>query len=578
MVRIEGLLKRVLGSSAAGAMLLAVLPAFADAVPEVRAARLTFTDGYVHVDRVANTVGDPAVLNMPLVEGQVIVTGENGQAEVEFEDGSVGRITPNSSLRLTHLSLDGGGNYVTQLGLLKGLAFFELRSVPHFRYTVEAAGDVVSPAENTTVRVNLDEPPAAIAVLDGTARVEREGGYKTDVHAGETFRSDISGVGRYFLTQEIAPDTWDQWNEARDQAAVDATPKQTTVRDGFAGNEGYGWSDLDANGSWYDVPGQGQVWQPTGGDDASFDPYGNGSWVYAPGGYTWASGYAWGWTPFRCGGWSYWNTFGWGWSPNAACGGGGFAGGYGYGGYGYGSGINIVLAPHNYPIRHRPGGGGPGVHPIIRVGGGTIVAGGLHQAGTGLQGPHRIGGVVATPVRPIGNSYTSRGGSAVGGSLRRDFPVDRTTHAPLMGTQSSHTTVQSGLVQSGSAAGTIRTPANASGSYGRPAPGTSVRPGVEQGMRPGFQPGTQPGYQPGVRPANPPTQGGYARPDLQSFPNSSQGQYRRPDLQAPRSPQPPPQAPHYAAPPPQMAHPSYSAPAPQMRSAPAPAASAPAHK
>ena len=71
-------------------------------------------------------------------------------------------------------------------------------------------------------------------------------------------------------------------------------------------------ADLDANGSWYNVPGQGQVWQPTIAEDTDFDPYGYGSWVAYPSvGYVWASGYPWGWTPFHCGHWSYWNGFGW---------------------------------------------------------------------------------------------------------------------------------------------------------------------------------------------------------------------------------------------------------------------------
>ena len=553
----------------ASVLMAATLPgtiAWADAAPAVRAARLTFTTGYVHIDRPENAAGDPALLNMPLIAGQTIVTGEDGQAEVEFEDGSVARVTPNSSLRLTRLVVDGSGNYTTELGLGKGLAYFELRAAPRYSYTVDAGGDLIMPAENTTVRVNLDEWPAAIAVLDGTAHVEKAGSYRTDVHAGETFRSDKSEASRYFLTQEVAGDTWDQWNESRDQAAADTAPKQTKARDGYAGNQGYGWSDLDANGSWYDVPGQGRVWQPDGGDDASFDPYGDGSWIWYPGsGYLWASSYSWGWTPFRCGGWSYWNTFGWGWAPNAACGGYGYAGYGGYGGYyGYGGyGVNIVLPPRNYPILHRPGTGGPGVHPILRVGGGPaapVRTGSPNSlrptADQAPQGPRRIAGTVATPLRPIGSGYTPRGGSAIGASLRRDFPVDRTTHAPVLGLQPSHTAVQAGSV-------------NGAGSGGRPGGGLvggstgagyAVRAGVQPGVQQGLRPVPQPGTQQGLRPTNQPAQGSYARPGMDMSGGRPMGQQQGSG------------SPHYSAPAPQMSHPSYSAPsapAPQMHSAPA---------
>ena len=60
--------------------------------------------------------------------------------------------------------------------MLQGLAYFELRAAPQYRYSINAGGDILSPVENTTVRVNFDEPPAIFSVLDGTAQVERQAG------------------------------------------------------------------------------------------------------------------------------------------------------------------------------------------------------------------------------------------------------------------------------------------------------------------------------------------------------------------------------------------------------------------
>ena len=42
------------------------------------------------------------------------------------------------------------------------------------------------------------------------------------------------------------------------------------------------WNDLDANGNWYDVPGQGYVWSPYDASNPGWDPYGNGNWVLIP--------------------------------------------------------------------------------------------------------------------------------------------------------------------------------------------------------------------------------------------------------------------------------------------------------
>jgi hypothetical protein len=278
-------------------------------------------------------------------------------------------------------------------------------------------------------------------VLDGTAHVERQSGAggtafpvsQAELRSGETLHGDGADPTRYFITQQIAEDSWDRWNEDLDQAAAAEAGQSTAVRDNYAGAQGYGWSDLDANGSWYDVPGQGPVWQPQDAyDDAAFDPYGNGAWAWYPAsGYVWASGYSWGWTPYRCGNWSYFNSFGWGWAPGAGC------GGFGWGFLGGGFPVNILLPPRGYrPIRVPVAGPGPNpIHPILPTHGASARPA---TAAVASPGPRRIGGVTVMPIEPVGSGFVS-GSGAVGASLRRDFPIDATTRTPVLGLPSART-------------------------------------------------------------------------------------------------------------------------------------------
>ena len=156
---------------------------------------------------------------------------------------------------------------------------------------------------------------------------------------------------------------------------------------------------------------------------------GYGSWVYTSGaGYVWSSGYAWGWTPFRCGSWSYWGDFGWGWRPAGNCGAGG------WGGVAVHPGrvnrINLSSVPPGYKRPLPPTPGGPvRVHPILPVRTGPPP---VTQRGQAYQA-REIAGQMALPLRVAGSSYTPRGGSAVGSSLRRDFPVDAATRQPVLG-------------------------------------------------------------------------------------------------------------------------------------------------
>lgn len=480
-----------------------------------RAARLTYLAGDVHIDSAAGAGDEAAALNMPIVEGMVVATGDNGQAELEFEDGSLVRLTPNSAVSLINLSIDSKGTFVTRLALLPGLAYLELRASTKYQFSVDAGGDVISPVENSAVRVDFDEPPAKIAVLDGSIRVVSQAGISASAVSGQTIREaylptltqsqpqaggqypsqnqppssasstgalpatvygqpvgpggdgaapgyaidqpspgqngqyppgaqggsqPVAGSGRFLIKDSLEPNSWDQWNEDRDQAAANDASNQTAARTGFAGDQGYGWSDLDANGSWYNVPGQGQVWQPDAaaqsGDDSgansgadSFDPYGYGNWVFTAGyGYVWASGYSWGWTPFRCGTWGYYGGFGWGWSPGYAC------GLPAYGGRGYDLNFNRRLVPLTYRPPSKPNPGPAHNHPPVIVNGGLAPLSPPHLTPT----TRVIAGHKVQPLTPVGGGYTPRGGSAVGSALLRDYPVNRTTRTPVVGVLPSH--------------------------------------------------------------------------------------------------------------------------------------------
>jgi hypothetical protein len=70
-------------------------------------------------------------------------------------------------------------------------------------------------------------------------------------------------------------------------------------------------------GSWVDDPEYGRVWQPSSSVVGSeFCPYAsNGSWVLTEFGWTWNSGWDWGWAPFHYGRWTMMANRGWGWIP-----------------------------------------------------------------------------------------------------------------------------------------------------------------------------------------------------------------------------------------------------------------------
>lgn len=393
----------------------------------VRAARLSFVQGTVTVNGGGDSL--PGTINMPITEGQQIVTGDDGQAEVEFEDGSVVRLTPVSSVVMNLMSYDGN-TMQTDIGLQGGMFYLDLRVADGVRYTVDALGERILPQENSVVRVRMDEPPAEVGVLEGQVQVMRDGGFNATVKGGESLRGDAEDVNRYYLQSGIEQDTWDDWNEQREQQAANDANMRTDAQTDADAQAGYGWADLDAYGNWYDIPGEGQVWQPEQASDPGFDPYGYGSWVYYPtSGYVWVSSYPWGWTPFRCGNWNYYNNFGWGWQ-STGCGIGG-----GWGGWG-GVYVRVQHPPRGYhfPIRPTPGrgngwSGGRPPRRVIPIGTRPPIS---PRVPSREGRPVNIGGQTLKPL-PRRGGYTQRGGSAVGSGLRRDFLVNRKSKHPEMG-------------------------------------------------------------------------------------------------------------------------------------------------
>jgi hypothetical protein len=337
-----------------------------EAAQAVGAVRLSSVDGQVQISQGNEVIAAPAVANTPLFEGTRVTTGEDGRAEIQFEDGSVARLSPNSSLTLTGLrGRVGTGD--SEIEFDTGLGYFELRGAGQGGTIRIRFGDsVVTAGGFTVVRINLDNPPGELAVFSGNAHIERGSAMAVDLHGGESVALNGADPGRYDLSESIEPDSWDSWNSDRDQVLAAEGSSKTAATQGFADSGNPAWNDLDANGNWYNVPGQGNIWSPYDASDTGFDPYGSGYWMWTPRfGYVWVSGYSWGYLPFQCGNWNFYDNFGWGWAPGM----GGCAPWWGGGYYG----LNIGLMPGGYhpPIRprHQPiGRGGPvGAHPMLAV-------------------------------------------------------------------------------------------------------------------------------------------------------------------------------------------------------------------
>jgi hypothetical protein len=451
----------------------------------VRALRLSYVEGSVQVVQDGQVIADPALVNQPIFEGAQVITANDGQAEVQLEDGSVARLSPNSTLTFTVLQPEGSGSR-TEIVVNSGLAYFELQpSTAEHRLRISYGTTSFTASSFTVARIMADQPPGELAVFSGNVHLEHGNSLQLDLHGGESLSLNSNEGNGYDIAETIEQNSWDSWNADRDEILNSEVAEKTPASGAIGASAGAGMSDLDANGSWYNVPDQGYVWSPYVAQSVGvgWDPYGYGHWVFYPRrGYVWVSGYGWGYAPFSCGLWNYYDNFGWGWAPGGGCGGfwGGGGGFYGGGWYGGGGGwYNIGRYPSGYRPPRRPGGPAPVGGPKRPV---TIVA--VDRRTPGAQNPVAVGGpkqpvTIAghqvEPLRPINTRQSYSSGSS-GGSGSATSGV-RSGFQPG---QPGHYGVDGG-----------------SGGY-VPRPTSGLRPGGLPSGLPSSQPGNQPIYRPGM--------------------------------------------------------------------------------
>jgi uncharacterized protein DUF6600/FecR-like protein len=293
------------------AMLVALLVPAASATSKARIVRLSNVQGKVDMDRGGGQRFERAFLNMPVIEGSKLRTGSDGRAEVEFEDGSVLRIVPDSQIDFTALSLGDDGQKLNTVKLVDGTAYVNIRAKKGDRLTLNFGHESATLAELAHLRVNLSDVDATLAVFDGDVHVTGASG-DVDVTKKHSVTFDLDNKDKYAEKKNIEKEPYDQWDV-----------QQSQYHDTYASNRtydpsspyAYGISDLNYYGNYTMIPGYGWGWQPFF-MDASWSPFMDGGWAWYPGyGYTWVSAYPWGWLPYMYGSWAFAPGYGWFWSP-----------------------------------------------------------------------------------------------------------------------------------------------------------------------------------------------------------------------------------------------------------------------
>jgi hypothetical protein len=337
----------------AAACALLALPALADS--QVRIVRLSDVQGSVQINKNNGMGFENAFLNLPITQGTQVRTRDRGRAEIEFEDGSTLRLTPDTTVEFGTLGLSDSGKRISVVNLVEGMAYVNWLGKDGFALTFSQ--EKISIDHAAHFRVDASTEAARLAVFKGDVEVDGSAG-KFMVGKKTTAAFNAADDDKYTLANNVAEAPLDSWD--RDASAY----HEQYTRNNSANNStpyAYGMSDMNYYGAFSNVPGFGMMWQPFF-SGAGWDPFMDGAWSWYPGyGYMFASAYPWGWMPYHYGSWLMVPGNGWMWQP------GGFN--------------NWLAAPH-------VGGTLPAnFHPLVAPAAGTLKTVAIGKAGSTADSP-----------------------------------------------------------------------------------------------------------------------------------------------------------------------------------------------
>ena len=277
-------------------------------VSTVRIVRLSQVNGEVQLDRKTDRGFEAAFANLPIIQNQRLQT-HDGVAEVEFEDNTSLRITPDSLIEFPVLQRTSSGATITGVKLIRGSLYVSLANSKGNEFTVTVGDDKIVLTPSSHIRIDVGTP-SKLAVFNGNVQVVNESG-TTTVGKKKALTFDATSQTPPVVASKSEPGPFDNW----DKNSSDYHNLRSVPAAYGGGSTLYGVNDLNYYGSFANVGGCGSMWRPYLAS-AAWDPFSNGIWAWYPGaGYSWVSPYPWGWTPFHSGSWAYCSGAGWGWRP-----------------------------------------------------------------------------------------------------------------------------------------------------------------------------------------------------------------------------------------------------------------------
>ncbi len=280
----------------------------------VRYARFTSVSGDVKLYAVNDVEAREADINFPFLEGDRLITGSDGSAELTLDNGCTIWVWSDTKIDMEKLAFqDDGRSQVTRFHLWVGEAVcrFKDPANPASVQIIEFGGSRVSARSAAMVYMAVVPDQAVrIRVLSGEIQLG-EGPDAQRLATGSMLQRS-AGEPAWQESDVTFDDVFREWVIERDKLFSGAYQTDSAVPEDIREKT----AGMERDGRWvYNSYLSIWCWTPFVAPD--WAPYRFGYWDYIPGwGWTWIPSEPWGWVAYHYGYWAYYYEFGWMWVPH----------------------------------------------------------------------------------------------------------------------------------------------------------------------------------------------------------------------------------------------------------------------
>ena len=148
------------------------------------------------------------------------MTGDDGLAEVEFENESALRIAENSEIQFRTLSMNDTGAKVNEIEVVKGVVYLDARSKGDDIYRIKSGDSTFLVQRDTQLRLSASPDQTRLAVFKGNVELMDQP-HVVNVKRKETLTVDPTDAAGYKIasgTEALPTDAWNREREAYQQA------------------------------------------------------------------------------------------------------------------------------------------------------------------------------------------------------------------------------------------------------------------------------------------------------------------------------------------------------------------------